>query len=184
LDGRSDALSSANLEGNLGEAGADSAWSSGIRWWWCFLADAGAEGGVTGADSTTAGCCCCGGGGLVRHCRVVGVDELLLLRVVPAEEDAAVADVEGAPAREEEAAGGAGEAGRAEGGEGGGGRDEPHARVAVAEDAEEGRGAVEAEEPAAEPGRGEERVPAPADERGGREARRVRGREPEQDLLG
>jgi hypothetical protein len=84
LDGRSDALSSANLEGNLGEAGADSAWSSGIRWWWCFLADAGAEGGVTGADSTTAGCCCCGGGGLVRHRRVVGVDGLLLLLPVAA----------------------------------------------------------------------------------------------------
>jgi hypothetical protein len=29
-----------NLEGDLGEASADNAWSSGIRWW-CFLAGAG-----------------------------------------------------------------------------------------------------------------------------------------------
>jgi hypothetical protein len=71
LDGSSDALSSANLEGDLGEAGADSACISGTRW---FLAGAGAEGGVTGAGS--AGCC----SGLVRQ-RRTGVDGLLLLPV-------------------------------------------------------------------------------------------------------
>jgi len=74
LDGSSDALSSANLEGDLGEAGADSAWKSGTR---CFLAaGGGAEGGVTGAGS--AGCC----SGLVRQ-RRVGVDGLLLLLMPP-----------------------------------------------------------------------------------------------------
>jgi hypothetical protein len=104
--------------------------------------------------------------------------------VVLAEEDTGVAGVEGVPAGEEETAEGAGEAGRVEGGRGGGGRDEPRAWAGVAEDAEEGRGAVEAEEPAAKPGRGEERAPVPADKRGGREACRVRGREPEPDLLG
>jgi hypothetical protein len=46
LDGRSDALSSANLDGDVG---ADSACSSGILG---FLMAAGAEGGVTGAGST------------------------------------------------------------------------------------------------------------------------------------
>jgi len=75
LDGSSDALSSANLEGDLGEAGADSAWKRGTR---CFRAGAGAEGGgVTGAGS--AGCC----SGLVRQ-RRVGVDGLLLLPPVAA----------------------------------------------------------------------------------------------------
>ena len=73
LDGRSEALSSANLEGDLGDAGADSACSSGIR---CFLMGAGAEGGVTGAAS--AGCC----RGLVRQ-RRVGVEGVLLLPPAP-----------------------------------------------------------------------------------------------------
>ena len=70
MDGSSDALSSANLEGDLGEAGADSAWKSGTR---CFRAG----GGVMGAGS--AGCC----SGLVRQ-RRVGVDGLLLLPPVAA----------------------------------------------------------------------------------------------------
>jgi hypothetical protein len=54
-------LSSVNLEGDLGEAGAD---SNGTRW---FLAATSAAGGVTGAGS--AGCC----GGLVRQ-RRIGMD--------------------------------------------------------------------------------------------------------------
>jgi hypothetical protein len=73
LDGRSEALSSANLEGDLRDAGADSACSSGIR---CFPMGAGAEGGVT--DAGSAGCC----RGLVRQ-RRVGVEGLLLLLLPP-----------------------------------------------------------------------------------------------------
>jgi hypothetical protein len=51
-DGRSDALSSANLDGDLGDDGADSSGTLG------FLMGAGADGGVTGAGSCS---------GLVRH---------------------------------------------------------------------------------------------------------------------
>jgi hypothetical protein len=88
LDGRSDALSSANLEGDLGETGADSACISGTRW---FLAGAGAEGGVTGAES--AGCC----SGLVRQ-RRAGVDGLLPLPLAAPPPAAALLTAEKKPA--------------------------------------------------------------------------------------
>ena len=87
-----------------------------------------------------------------------------------------MARVEGAPAAEEAARG---EPGRAEGG----GGDEARPGAAVAEEAEQGRRAVELPEPAAEAGARDERAPAPVDERGADEAGWVRRREPQEDLL-
>jgi hypothetical protein len=76
LVGRMEALKSANLEGDLGEDGAESACSSGIR----FLADTGADAGcggcVTGATAAGSGV------GFVRH-RSAGVDGLLPLAFPP-----------------------------------------------------------------------------------------------------
>lgn len=65
-------MKSANLDGDLGDDGADSACSSGIL----FLAGAGAgaEGGVTEAAASGPTCGC--GGGLVRQ-RRAGVEGLL-----------------------------------------------------------------------------------------------------------